>query len=69
MDKNKLLYFIKAKGYRVDDFCKILSIGKPTLYRRCKENSFRIKDVLEIANVLNLTQDDINSIFFADIVS
>jgi hypothetical protein len=69
VDKNKLLYFIKANDYRVDDFCKVINIGKPTFYRRCNENTFRLKDVSQIANVLNLTQDDINSIFFADLVS
>ena len=69
LDTNKLLYFIKNRGYRVEDFCKMMKMSVSTFYRRCKEASFRVKDIYEIAKFLDLTQDDINSIFFAHVVS
>lgn len=45
-----------------------MGMSVSTFYRRCNENSFRVKDIWRIAEFLNLTQDDINSIFFANIV-
>lgn len=69
MDTNKLLYFIKDRGFRVDDFCKEMEMSVSTFYRRCKEKTFRLKDIYKISDFLNLTQDDVDSIFFANIVS
>lgn len=69
MDTNKLLYFIKDRGYRVEDFCREMGMSISTFYRRCNENTFRIKDVWNISKFLKLTQEDINSIFFANMVS
>lgn len=69
MDKNKLLYFIKDKGYRIEDFCREMDMSVSTFYRRCKEDSFRVKDIWHISEFLNLTQEDVNSIFFANMVS
>ena len=37
LDTNKLLYFIKDRGIRVDDFCKEMEMSVSTFYRRCKE--------------------------------
>lgn len=69
MDKNKLLYFIKAKGYKVDEFCVQVGLSKGKFYRRINNNSFSIEDIWRIGKFLELTLDDINSIFFADYVS
>ena len=69
MDKNKLLYFIKDKGYKVEEFCNAVGLSKGKLYRRIKNNSFTIQDIWSIGKFLNLTLEDINSIFFADYVS
>lgn len=69
MDKNKLLYFIKDRGYKVDEFCKALDIAPSTFYRKCNESTFILNEIWKIANLLNLTQDDINSIFFVSKVS
>ena len=66
MDTNKLLYFIKDRGIRVDDFCKEMEMSVSTFYRRCKEKTFRLKDIYKISDFLNLSQDDVNSIFFAN---
>ena len=64
MDTNKLLYFIKDRGFRVDDFCKEMGMSVSTFYRRCKEATFRLKDIYKISDFLNLSQEDVNSIFF-----
>lgn len=69
MDKNMLLYYIKKQGLKVEEFCKMMKIGKATFYRRCSENTFRVKDIWKIAEILELTQEDISAIFFANIVS
>jgi len=69
MDKNKLLYFIKDRGYKVEDFCREIGLNKSKLYRRINNQSFVISEIWKIAEFLNLTLDDINSIFFANYVS
>lgn len=69
MDKNKLLYFIKDRGYKVEDFCEKIGMSKNKLYRRINNESFLISEIWKIAEFLNLTLDDINSIFFANYVS
>ena len=66
MDKNKLLYFIKDRGYKVDEFCKQAGFGKSQFYRRVNNESFTVKEIWAISEFLNLTLDDINSIFFAN---
>lgn len=38
-------------------------------YRRVNNESFLVKEIWTIAEFLNLTLDDINSIFFVDYVS
>ena len=69
MDKNKLLYFIKDRGYKVEDFLIKLDMSKGKFYRRCNNKSFSIQEIWEIAKLLNLTVEEINSIFFVDFVS
>lgn len=69
MDKNKLLYFIKDRGYRVKDFLLAVELDKGKFYRRIQNNSFTVKEIWDIANILKLTAEDIDSIFFANYVS
>lgn len=69
MDRNKLLYFIKDRGYRIDDFCKAIKMGKASFYKYCANDTFKVKHIRTIAKVLNLTQEDVDSIFFVDLVS
>lgn len=69
MDKNKLLYFIKDRGYKVEDFFEAVNLSKGKFYRRCNNSSFTIKEIWTIAELLKLTIEDINSIFFAKYVS
>ena len=69
MDKNKLLYFIKDRGYKVEDFLRKVKLDKGKFYRRINNKSFTVKEIWKIAEVLKLTAEDIDSIFFADYVS
>lgn len=69
MDKNKLMYFLKDRKFTVDTFCKSVKISKSGLYSKCYHNSFTLSDIDKIVRVLNLTVDEMVSIFFADYVS
>ena len=69
MDKNKLLYFVRDRGYRLDDFFAGTGITRTTFYRKCQNNSFTSNDIGKIADFLKLSIEDINSIFFAKYVS
>lgn len=69
MDKNKLLYFIKDRGYTIEDFCKNIDMGYAAFYGKCRDNRFLLWEIWQIAEFLKLTLDDVNSIFFAKMVS
>lgn len=69
MDKNKLLYFIKDRGYKLDDFCSSIGMSYAAFYGKCRDNRFLLSEIWKITEFLNLTLEDVNSIFFANIVS
>ena len=69
MDKNKLLYFIKDRGYKVEEFCKVLGMGYSAFYGKCRDNRFLLCEIWDISEKLNLTYDDVYSIFFEKHVS
>lgn len=69
MDKNKLLYFIKDRGYKIDDFCEKIGMSYAAFYGKCRENRFLLCEIWNITEFLNLTLDDVNSIFFAHMFS
>ena len=69
MDKNKLLYFIKDRGYTIETFCEILDMSYSAFYGKCRENRFLLKEIWKISELLKLSIDDIDSIFFANYVS
>lgn len=69
MDKNKLLYFIKDRGYKVSDFCEKIDMSYSAFYAKCRDSKFVLHEIWEITKILNLNLDDMNSIFFADMVS
>lgn len=69
MDKNKLLYFIKDRGYNVEKFCEIMGLTYASFYGKCRENRFLLREIWAIADILNLTFDELASIFFAKMVS
>lgn len=69
MDNNKLLYFIKDRGYTVVDFCSKIGMSYSSFYTKCKKQKFFLNDVWKIGKFLDLSLEEINSIFFANYVS
>ena len=69
MDKNKLLYFVKDRGYKIEDFCKAIDMSYSNFYVKCRDSKFFLKEIWKIAEVLHLSIEDIDSIFFVNVVS
>ncbi len=69
MDRNKLLYFIKDRGFKLEDFCESIGMSYAAFYGKCKEERFLLNEIWKISELLNLSIADINSIFFAKLVS
>lgn len=69
MDKNKLLYFIKDRGYKLEDFCLKLGMSYAAFYGKCRDNRFILSEIWKIKDILELSLEDVKSIFFANYVS
>jgi hypothetical protein len=69
LDRNKLLYFIKDRGYKIEDFCESIGMSYAAFYGKCKEERFLLKEIWKISELLNLSMADIDSIFFVNYVS
>ena len=67
----KLKAKLVEKDISIIELAKILGIDKSTVYRHLNKSgdSFTVKDVEKIAKALSLTYDDINHIFFTNIVA
>jgi len=63
---NKLKAKMVKNGESVDDLVVKLSISRPTMYRRLKadSDSFTVRDINQLMNVLNLTVDEMLEIFY-----
>lgn len=68
---NKLRGKIVENELNVATLAEKIGVDATTLYRRISDGgeTFLIKEVQAIARELNLTIDEINSIFFADYVA
>lgn len=70
MDKYKLEYFIRARNLNQTSFCKSLGISKTAYYRKTNGKSdFTREEILKIADILDLSGDEILEIFFVQKVS
>lgn len=68
MDKLRLLYEIKSKGYKVKDFCKIVGISSSAFSKKINGKSeFTLGEIKRICNTLEIK--DPMPIFFAEWVS
>lgn len=67
----KLKAKLNEKGMSIEDISKAIEIDKSTFYRKLASNgmTFTIGEVDKISKVLNLSVDDINSIFFSNFVA
>ena len=59
------------KDISVIELASIIGIDKSTVYRKLNKSgeSFTVSDVEKIAKALSLTCEDINDIFFANVVA
>lgn len=67
---NKLRGKIIENGLSVKDLADNLEMDRSTLYRKMNSegDTMTISDAMKISKVLNLTLEEINSIFFSDFV-
>lgn len=57
-------------GLTIPKLADMIGMDKKTLYSRIsEETSFKQTEIVKISHALNLTEDKIMSIFFADVVS
>lgn len=68
---NKLKGKIVENGLSVADVAKAIGIGTASLYRKMngKEETMYVKDAYAIGQLLKLSTDEMNAIFFAPDVS
>lgn len=68
---NKLRGKIIENGLSVKDLADNLEMDRSTLYRKMNSegDTMTIGDAMKISKVLNLTLEDVNSIFFSDFVA
>ena len=66
MDAYRLGYEIKKNGYTVKDFCKKIGIVPSSYYRKCERETFTLKEINLIVELLNC---DPMEIFFTQKVS
>ena len=59
------------KDISIIELANVLGIDKSTVYRKLNKSgeNFTVKDVEKISKALSLTYDDINDIFFTNIVA
>lgn len=70
MNINDLNAEIARCGLTIPKLADRMGVDKKTLYSRIKgETAFKQPEIAKISQELNLTQDKILAIFFADVVS
>ncbi len=61
---------IARNNLSVPKLAKLIRLDKKTLYTRLNgETNFKQEEIADIAKILNLSPEQILSIFFADVVS
>lgn len=68
---NKLKAKLVESGMNVEELSERIGIDKSTLYRRLSADgdTFSIKEADKIIKELNLTKEEVNSIFFSQFVA
>lgn len=67
---NKLKAKIVENGINVETLADRINMDRATLYRRLKDGDmFTIGEAEAISRALSLTADEVNAIFFAQIVA
>lgn len=67
MNNIELKVKLMRSNMSVEDLAQHMGINKVTLYRKIKgESQFDLNEIKEVAAILNLTQNEIFSIFFTN---
>lgn len=72
MNTNKLMAKIVERGTSVERLSYIMGINKSTFYKKLNKDyhaDFYRREMIMIRNELNLTNDEMTAIFFADNVA
>lgn len=75
MNKDKLLGIIKSKGLTVSEViegikCQNVSMSPSTFYKGLNNRrQFKANEILALANVIDLTKEEVMDIFFTELVS
>lgn len=65
LDQNKLKAKIVERGLSIEEFSRQIDMNKTTFYRKITHNSFLVREVEKIAEILSLTKEEAVGIFFA----
>lgn len=62
---------IKEKGLTIEELANRMSIDRSTLYRKLQDDgeTFKVSEMKRLISTLELTSDEVNRIFFAQIVA
>ncbi len=55
--------------FTVEKLAEVIGINRATLYRKLETGNFTIKEANIIAAALHLTNEELNAIFFAEVVA
>lgn len=71
MNVNKLKGKIVEKGMNVDEVSLKMGVDRSTIYRKLNNNgeTFTVREVKQIVSILELTQEEVTSIFFSNTVA
>lgn len=69
LDVLKLKGKIIEKGKSVESVSADLGINPATFYRKMKNNSFEIREACKLIEILSLTSEEVNAIFFSGYVA
>ena len=69
MNINKLRGKIIEKGHSISTLAPKIGIDRATFYRKMKDESFTVREAVAISKELELSSDEIMSIFFTQYVA
>ena len=70
MNGTELKVKLMRLNMSVEDLANRMSINKATLYRKIKgDTQFDLKEVKEVVQILNLSESEMLSIFFNDLLA
>ena len=65
MDQALFKYYVARKGYKLNEIAEILGVNSSTLYRKITgENDFTRSEIITLKNILELTIEELDKLFF-----